>query len=256
MVKGKISGVWQSIKGLSTEIKVAYGAILVLFAWNIANIFCTKDVGKWVAKNPEAILTSVNTYVTSQQEQNQRDQQSQAGENIGKYKDELFDEKHAGIINPKGSKVIVEFFDYNCGYCKMVSKNVAELLKNRSDVRIVLKAIPILGDASRYASEVGVAITILDAKKYVAYYEELMTGSAGSQEGVRKAVEKAGLKFSAVEKAMSNNKSEIDKILSDNLSLAGRVGVNGTPAFIVGETLLPGAVDAGTLSSVVDDQYK
>ena len=92
------------------------------------------EIATWVDNNAEVILNSVNKYVVKQQEEMQKKQQEQATENIKKFEKELVNTKYAGVLNPQGQKVIVEFFDYNCGYCKVAAKNVKTLLEKRKDI--------------------------------------------------------------------------------------------------------------------------
>ncbi|MDD2839765.1 MAG: DsbA family protein [Rickettsiales bacterium] len=208
-----------------------------------------KAIAAWTDKNAETILNSVNKFVMQQQEKMQKQQQGQAGENIKKLGVELSDIKTAGVLNPKGKIELVEFFDYNCHYCQMSAKNVEELLKTRSDVRVILRAIPILGEPSNYATQVGTAVLMMEPAKYPVFYKEIMSGSARTKDSVAKAVEASGLKMSKVEKFMEKNQEQIKNIISSNVDLAKQIGINGTPAFIVNGELIPGAVDAATLSS-------
>lgn len=248
----------KNIKEIPFNIKLTYALIVILFLMNIVNCWKIrrvealsgdKAIAAWTDKNAETILNSVNKYVMKQQEDMQKQQQAQAGENIKKFTKELSDIKNAGVLNPKGKIELVEFFDYNCHFCQIAAKNVEELLKTRSDVRVILRAIPILGDASNYATQVGTAVLMMEPAKYPTYYKELMVGSARTKDGVAKAVEAAGLKMSKVEKFLEKNQDQIKSSINSNVELARQIGVNGTPAFIINGELIPGAVDAATLSS-------
>ena len=248
----------ESFKEMPSNIKLIYALIAILFLLNVFALTkvektakssaSNSEIEKWVKANPEVMLEAINKYAIQQQEEMIRQQQQQAGENIKKFDKELKDTKYAGVLNPKGTIEIVEFYDYNCGYCKIVSKNVDELLKNRSDVKVILRAIPILSEASRYATEVGMAILISEPAKYPSYYKALMNGSARSKEEVSKAVESIGLKMSKINTILTKNKSEIDSAINNNLELAGKIGINGTPAFVINGELIPGAVDTQTLN--------
>ncbi|HSQ97955.1 MAG TPA: DsbA family protein [Rickettsiales bacterium] len=248
----------KSIKETSSEIKLIYALIVILFLMNVTMCWRIrsfqkngneKAIATWIDNNAESILNSVNKYVTKQQEEAQKQQQSKAGENIKKFDKELHDTKTAGIINPKGTIEIVEFFDYNCGYCKMSAKNIEELLKERTDVKVILRAIPILGDASTYATNVGNAIILMEPTKYPTFYKEIMSGSARNKEGVAKAVEACGIKMSKVEKFLEKNQDKVKALIDANVGLARQIGINGTPAFIVNGELIPGAIDVATLKS-------
>ncbi len=248
----------KSIKEMPLSIKLAYVLIVILFLMNIANCIKIrkiaastgdKAIAAWTSNNAEAILNSVNQYVMKQQEQMQKQQQAQAGENIKKFTKELSDTKTAGVLNPKGTIELIEFFDYNCHYCQVAAKNVDELLNTRKDVRVILRAIPILGEPSNYATQVGTAVLMMEPAKYPVFYKGLMSGSARTKDGVVKAVEAAGLKMDRVEKFLERNQEQIKSAINANMDLARQIGINGTPAFIVNGELIPGAVDAATLSS-------
>ena len=91
---------------------------------------------------------------------------------------------------------------------------------------------------------------MMEPAKYADYYRNLMAnGTARTKDGVAKAVESAGLKMDKVEKFIEKNQEQINAIISENMNLAKQIGVNGTPAFVVNGELIPGAVDAETLSS-------
>ena len=243
------------IKEMPCTLKFAYVLIAILFVVNIACwMGCmgkggsSNDVAAWVNDNPQAILESVNKFVMKQQEEAQKQQQEQASVNIGKFEKDLKDTKYSGVINAKGTVEMVEFYDYNCHYCKIAAKNVEELLKTRSDVKVILRAIPILGEPSNYATQVGMAIIMSEPTKYPTFHKAIMEGSARTKEDVAKAVKSAGLDMSAIEKVMSKNKAEIEAAINKNLDLAKNIGINGTPAFVINGELIPGAVDAQTLN--------
>lgn len=251
----------ECFKEMPCTIKLVYALLAILFLLNVFSLtriekstkssVSSNEIKDWVNANPEIMLESINKYAMSQQEQMMQQQQEQSGENIKKFDKDLKNTKYAGVLNPKGTIDIIEFYDYNCGYCKISSKNVEELLKSRKDVRVILRAIPILSEASRYATEVGMAILISEPKKYPEYHKALMEGSARSKEEVNKAVESIGLKMSKINSILSKDKSEIDAAINSNLELASKIGINGTPAFIIKGELIPGAIDTQTLNEKV-----
>lgn len=250
----------ECFKEAPCAVKTSYALIAILFVMNIATYImgCNSEeklnakFAKYLDENPEAILQSVNNYIVKQQQEIQQQQQAaQSPENIEKYQNELNDTKFAGVMNPKGKRTIVIFYDYNCGYCKVASKNIDELLKNRKDVKVILRSIPILSEASRYASEVGMAILIDNPSKYPDYHRALMNSSARTKQDVAKAVDSIGLSMNKIEKTLNSKKSEIDLAIESNLNLARQIGINGTPAFIINGELIPGAVDTATLDQKV-----
>ena len=126
------------------------------------------------------------------------------------------------------------------------NKIAAEVIIN------ALKTQVIDSGATPYSEEIkGMAILIEDPVKYPEFHEALMNGSARSKEEVNKAISSIGLKPSKIEEVLKKNKKEIDAAIQSNMELANKIGINGTPAFIINGELIPGAVDAQTLENML-----
>jgi protein-disulfide isomerase len=153
--------------------------------------------------------------------------------------------------NPKGDVTIVEFFDYRCGYCKQVQPSLLALLKEDPKVRLVLKELPVLGPESVIASRAAVAALEQDkGSKYLGFHNAMMgfRGQLGEAEVMRMAGE-AGLDLKKLKTDMASPK--VEQVLRANLALADTLGIQGTPGFIIGDELIPGAVSLETLRQVV-----
>jgi protein-disulfide isomerase len=146
--------------------------------------------------------------------------------------------------NPKGDVTLVEFFDYRCPYCKQVEPSLDALLKEDGKLRIVYKEFPILGEASVYATRV--ALAAKKQGKYAAFHRAMMVtkGDIGD-ETVLNVATALGIDVSQIKADMSA--PEIDRQIDKNYALADALNIQGTPAIIVGDTLIPGAVDLDTL---------
>ena len=145
----------------------------------------------------------------------------------------------------------MEFFDYNCGYCKKALADVRTLAKNDPKLRIVLKDFPVLGPDSVEASRVGLAVkNQLQGEKLLDYHVKLMD-SRGRVNG-EKALSVAkdmGLDVARLQKEMAG--PEVRVAIEENAGLGDKLGLTGTPAFIVGEEVIPGAVGLDPLKRVV-----
>lgn len=156
--------------------------------------------------------------------------------------------------NPDGSLTIVEFFDYNCGYCKRAHPLVAELLKKDKDIRYIYKQFPILTETSYYAARVALAVQLSDPSRYMALHEKLIgfNGPLNDEAQVQKLAKEAGVNWDKVKATLSDPR--IDQSISQNRALAEALGVSGTPAFIVGDQILRGAPrDLASLEEVVKE---
>lgn len=146
--------------------------------------------------------------------------------------------------NPKGDVTLVEFFDYRCPYCKQVEPSLDALLKEDRKLRIVYKEFPILGEASVYATHV--ALAAKKQGKYAEFHRAMMATKGDiSDETVLNVATSLGLDVGKIKADMSA--PDIDKLIDTNYALADALNVQGTPALIIGDTLIPGAIDLDTL---------
>lgn len=150
--------------------------------------------------------------------------------------------------NPKGDVTLVEFFDYRCPYCKQSLKDVQALIAADPKVRVVFKEFPVLGDDSVFAAQVAVASAFQG--KYLAFHDELM-GHKGdfSEAAVMALAAQSGLDVARLRADMA--RPEVAHVINGSLALARRIGVNATPTFVVGDTLVAGYLPVAQLESLV-----
>ena len=150
--------------------------------------------------------------------------------------------------NPQGSVTLVEFFDARCGYCKQLQPTMEQLLRRQNDVRLVLKDLPILGPNSLLASR-----ALLAAQrqgKYAELYGVLMALREDPAEPVlKREAERVGLDWSRLRRDMDD--PGLQARIQGNLQLAQQLRIEGTPALLIGDTLVPGAIDLATLERLV-----
>ena len=153
--------------------------------------------------------------------------------------------------NPKGDVTIVEFFDYRCPYCKQVLPSLEALLKEDRNLRVVFKEFPVLGPESVVAARAAVAAMEQDrGTKYFAFHSAMMTHRGQIAEAdVMRFAAAAGLRLDRLKADMATPKTE--KVLSDNHALAEKLGIQGTPGFVIGNQIVPGAVPLDSLRQLV-----
>lgn len=151
--------------------------------------------------------------------------------------------------NPKGDVTVVEFFDYNCPYCKKVFEYMTELEEEDPNLRVVWKEFPILGPVSRYAAQVA---TAADRQgKYMTFHTAAMSGPRlVSKEQVLKLAAKAGLDMAQLEKDLKD--PAVDVYLDETIELARALGITGTPGFVVGQEIVSGAIGKDDMKSVIE----
>ncbi|OQW54244.1 MAG: disulfide bond formation protein DsbA [Proteobacteria bacterium SG_bin9] len=158
------------------------------------------------------------------------------------------------VGNKDGDVTFVEFFDYNCGYCKRAMLDMMELMKADPKLKVVLKEFPVLGPTSVEAAQVGVAVRMQDptGKKYLDFHQKLLTGR-GSADKARAlaAAKEVGLDVARIEKDM--NSPEVRATLEENFKLAESMGMNGTPSYVIGKQVVIGAVGVEGLSKKISE---
>lgn len=189
----------------------------------------------YIMENPQVIEMAA----LKLREQQFAQQQKQQTEAIKRYSDQIFNASHDYIAgNPNGDVTIVEFFDYNCGFCKRAFGDLARLIEDDPQVRVVFKELPIFGASSQAAARA--AIASIKQEKYFEFHRELLVqdGPADEEKAVRIAQE-LGMN---VEKLKSDMESdEVRQALELNMELSQNLGVEGTPFYIVGNDVIPGA---------------
>ena len=211
-----------------------------------------KIVHDYLVKNPEVLIEAMNELDAKQAAADQKKQ----GDAIAKYHKQIFEDPTSYVAgNPKGDVTIVEFFDYHCGYCKKVFPEVQKLLKSDGNIRYVYKELPILSPESVFAARAALAGWKTDPAKYEALRNSLMsTHGALPKERVFRLAKEAGYDTDALRKTVDS--PEIQAKIKDNFNLAQTLNIRGTPAFIIGDTLVPGAVDIDTLRQLVAQARK
>jgi protein-disulfide isomerase len=205
-------------------------------------------VAKWIEANPQAIISSVS----NMQKKAMEEQMKNAQKNIGEKKGELFNDKKSPQYSPSGYDVtIVEFYDYNCGYCKKAQSNVEELIKSDKKVRVIYRDFPILGQPSKEMAEVSIAVNLSEPSSFKKFHDALMSSSEKGKDGALRIAKNVGINIAKLESTLSKDKSKIEKLIEDNLTLGSSIGINGTPGFVIGEELIPGALDVSALKEKI-----
>ncbi|HKF73677.1 MAG TPA: DsbA family protein [Stellaceae bacterium] len=206
----------------------------------------------YLISHPEVVIEALRANDARAKAQEEAEIRAQ----IVKHQDELLrDAKSPVGGNPAGDVTIVEFFDYRCPYCKQVEPALEALLKEDPRIRVVYKEFPILGPQSLIASQVSLAALKQSPQKYAHLHATLMNTKGDlNQESILKAAEAAGLDVAKIKADM--NGRDIDALIKRNYDLADALKITGTPAFVIGTAMSPGAVDLATFRKMVADARK
>jgi protein-disulfide isomerase len=202
-------------------------------------------VREYILENPEIISEAVALL----QEKEEKAKAAGVVAAITKNKAALFNPPEGTVLgNPKGDVTLVEFFDYNCGYCKQVFPTLMETVKEDGKVKLVVKEFPILGNPSVVASRA--ALASRKQNKYTEFHTAMLNHRGTlNEETIMKIA--ADVKLD-VKKLQADMKApEINEVLTKNHQLAEQLGIQGTPAIIVGDTLVPGALQKDHLKELI-----
>ena len=203
-----------------------------------ANGDMTAQMTAFINDNPQLILDSVRTY-SARMEREARDQAI----NLVRAND-----GNTIMGNPDGDITIYEFSDYNCGYCKRSFNMLMELARQDDNIRIVIKEFPILAQSSVDAAKLAIAAG--EIGKFEAFHTALMTWQGGLDDLAYASIaEAAGTSLEELNSILEN--LDTDAIINDTRNAAQQLNISGTPAFIVGDTLVPGAVSLEEMQDLV-----
>jgi protein-disulfide isomerase len=161
---------------------------------------------------------------------------------IAQNADAIFNSPHQVVLgNKEGDVTFVEFFDYNCGYCKRAMDDMLSLMKSDPKLKVVLKEFPVLSQGSVEAAQVAVAVRMQAPQKYLDFHQKLL-GGRGPADKARalQAAKEAGLDTARIEKDIAS--AEVRATIEENFKLAEAMGMNGTPSYVIGKQIVIGAV--------------
>ncbi|MCB9990044.1 MAG: DsbA family protein [Rhodospirillales bacterium] len=202
-------------------------------------------VKNYLDEHPEIVIEAIEAYQANQQEIEAR----QFKETIQTKQDELHSKNLPFIGNPDGDIVIVEFFDYNCGYCKRAMGEITQLIEKDDKVKVIFHEMPILSESSADAARY--ALAAHKQGKYFEYHQALMTfAGAKTPETLEKVGSDLGLDVEKLKKDADSKdvRGEVEK----SLALSRDLGIRGTPAFIIGDVLTPGYMTFQNMQTVIE----
>lgn len=158
----------------------------------------------------------------------------------------------AVLGNPQGALTLVQFTDYACGYCRQSVADIAALTAAHPDLRVVIRELPILSRESEQAARI--ALSAARQGKYAAFHDAMFAGERPAAASIAAAAQKAGVDSDAA--AAVAGGAEVTNELAGNLALARELGITGTPAWVIGDKLLMGAVGRETLERAIAETRK
>lgn len=226
-----------------TPLLAALAAISLAGCQKMDDAAFGNRVHAYLLAHPEVIKEAVQKL----QENEQVAAAKASTDAVRKYRSALENDPRDIVVNPNGKVTLVEFFDYRCGYCKLAAPEVVKIVEQNPDIRFVLKQFPIFGEVSDTAAKI--ALTPAAKGKGLALYKALM-----SEKALDDNILDADLKANGIDPAQARKEAAdpaIEQQILATRALATNLKIEGTPAFIVGDTLIPGA-DVPALKAAIN----
>lgn len=206
-------------------------------------------IRNYLMENPEVIQEAIQELERKQREEELAQQQLAIDAN----RDLLLHSPRQVVLgNPDGDITLVEFFDYNCTYCKRSLADVDRLIAEDGNLRVVLKEFPVLGPGSIEAAQVAVAVNMVAPDKYAAFHDALLGSRAPADKARALAIaEEVGVDVAAIE-AKLVDESTINETVNENYTLANALGLTGTPSYVIGDEVVVGAVGYDSLKASIE----
>ena len=201
----------------------------------------------YLLANPEVVRDAIDELQRKQDAEGQAAQVAAIGDN----RDLLFSSPRQVVMgNPQGDVTLIEFFDYNCGYCRRAQADMQRLIADDPKLKVVLKEFPVLGDGSIEASQVSIAVRMLAPDKSGDFHDALIAQSGQVDADVALAVaEELGLDRAKVEETM--NSDEVKDTITEVYALAQKLSLTGTPSYVTSGEVVIGAVGYDALKEKI-----
>lgn len=207
-----------------------------------------KIVRDYLMREPEIIYQALEELQTRQA----AEQAGRQKEVVVSRRDDLLNDPATPIVgNPDGNVTLVEFFDYRCGYCRRVLSSMQALMREDQQLRVAFKELPVLGEDSVRAARAALASQKQNVNLYLDFHLALMSAKDLSADGISKIAEQVGLDPSQLTQDMESD--DVSRAIEANYELASALGIEGTPAFVIGDALVPGAVDKARLAELIEE---
>jgi protein-disulfide isomerase len=204
----------------------------------------------YLMQHPDVLIAALH----QAEDKMDRDDEAKASQAVAQHRREVFDDATTPVGgNPQGDVALVEFFDYRCPYCKQVEPALESMLKQDPKLRLVYKEFPILGPVSVTAARA--ALAAQRQGKYDAFHAAMMAARGNiTDDTVYRVAGSVGLDVEKLKRDMAS--PEIAQTIKANKQLADALDIRGTPAFVIGDKVVPGAVDLDALKTMVADARK
>ena len=225
-------------------------ALFLLLVWSLSFTgFYDRAVKRFIEKNPRVIIGSIENMIRQEKENKMKESERSSGD-VAKSIES--DKSNPYVVIGSGKNLIIEFFDYNCGYCRKAHKEIELLMKSSIDAKIILINTPIMSEGSMMAAKYANAVFKINKHKFFEFHDALMSHEGQVDEAVAKKILQSLLSAKELSDVQSFVKSkESDEDIKKVYGYVQSMSLQGTPAFIVNQKLIPGYISANEIMNMI-----
>ncbi len=207
-------------------------------------------VREYLIANPEVLEEAF----TALQVKRQAAAEAERAEALAMIRDELETSPYNAVLgNPDGDVTLVEFFDYNCGFCRRAMDDLERLIEGDPNLRVVLKELPVLGEASVRAAAVSIAVHQVAPEAYGEFHRKLISGDGrADDEAAFAVIEEMGLPRDEIERTMRTE--SVGELIQESTRMARLLQIDGTPTYVIGNVVEQGAVGYDQLRARINQE--
>ena len=228
---------------------------MILFLSTLSASFDTngkvldEEIKDFILKNPEIIIESLQKFEAKKENEKKLENKNK----INTLRDQIYSSESLFEGNKLSNKTIVEFFDYNCSYCKKAHLDLKKIISDDKNIKVIYKNYPILSENSLKLAKYALIISEIDKKKFVKFHNLILTNKGMINDEVLNSIlSKLDIDKNYLEKKIDDE--EINQKLKNDIDLARNLGLRGTPAFIISDEIFFGYINKEDMVSIINQQ--
>ena len=234
---------------LHNYILIAFSFSILLSSFNVRGEDLEGKIKDFILKNPEVIIESLQKFEVKKENEKKQENKNK----INTLSKQIYNSESLFEGNKRSNKIIVEFFDYNCSYCRRAHQDLKKIISEDKNIKVIYKNYPILSENSIKLAKYALIISEIDKKKFVKFHNFILTNKGKINDDILISILKElNIDKNYIEKKI--NDEEINQKLKNDIDLARNLGLRGTPAFIISDEFFFGYIDRDDMVSILNQQ--
>ncbi len=223
--------------------------LTALISFDVNGNDLDEEIKDFILKNPEIIIESLQKFEAKKENEKKLENKNK----INRLSNQIYNSESLFEGNKRSNKIIVEFFDYNCSYCRRAHLDLKKIISEDKNIKVIYKNYPILSENSLKLAKYALIISEIDKQKFIKFHNLILTNKGTINEDVLNSILKQiNIDKNYLKKKMNNE--EINQKLQNDIELAKSLGLRGTPAFIISDEIFFGYINQKDMVSILNQQ--